>query len=249
MMRDSKCDIRIYLQPAFLICAVVLAVAGVGSSIAVKRFGVYLKKEPLPLKKSLDLLDEKQLAPYQVMEKRKIQNEEIVKELGTEDYIQWILEDPNVAADSSVRRCLLFITYYQLPDRVPHVPEECYAGSGYQRLSTDSVTFKINVNGLDKTIHGKYLVFGDAKSNFLLGGRTFPVIYLFKVNGEYASSRDEARIALNKNIFRRSSYFSKIELVFNQTFVAPEKEQAVTASEKLLSVILPILEREHWPDW
>jgi len=227
----------------------VLAIAGAGLSIAVNRFGVYLKKEPLPLKKSLDFLDEKQLAPYRVIEKRKIQNEEIIKELGTEDYIQWILENPNVAADSSVRRCLLFITYYQLPDRVPHVPEECYAGSGYQRLSTDGVTFKINVNRLDKTIQGKYLVFGNAKSNFLLGERSFPVIYLFKVNGDYAGSRDEARIALNKNIFRRSSYFSKIELVFNQTFVAPEKEQAVAASEKLLSVILPVLEREHWPEW
>jgi hypothetical protein len=248
-MRDVKYDIRVYLQPAFLICAAVLAIAAAGMSIAVKRSGVYLKKEPLPLKKSLDLLDEEQLAPYNVIEKRKILNEEIVEELGTEDYIQWVLEDPNVAADSPVRKCLLFITYYRLPDRVPHVPEECYTGGGYQRLTTDNVTFEIKKSGLKKKILGKYLVFGSTKSNFWQSGGTFPVLYLFKVDGEYAGSRDEARITLNKNLFRKHSYFCKIELVFNQSFVAPDKERAVAASEKLLNVILPILEREHWPDW
>ena len=73
----------IYMQPAFLICAVVLAVAGSGMSIAIKSFGVYLKKEPLPLKKPLELLDEKGLAPYKVVSKDRIENKEMVKALGT----------------------------------------------------------------------------------------------------------------------------------------------------------------------
>jgi hypothetical protein len=38
-------------------------------------------------------------------------------------------------------------------------------------------------------------------------------------------------------------------LVFNRSSIAPSEEQAVAASEKLLTVILPILEQEHWPDW
>jgi len=248
-MRDLKFDIRVYLQPAFVICVAVLAITAAGMSVAIKSFGVYLKKEPLPLKKSLDLLDEKQLAPYNVIEKREIPNEEMVKELGTKDYIQWVLEDPNVAVDSSVRKCLLFVTYYQLPDRVPHVPEECYVGSGYQRLATDSVTFEVRRPGLEERIQGKYLVFGRTKSDFWHSGGKFPVLYFFKVNGEYAGSRDEARITLNKNLFRKYSYFCKVELVFNQAFVAPSKQQAVAAAEKLLAVILPVLEREHWPDW
>ncbi len=251
-MRDIRHDIKVYFQPAFLICVAVLAIAGGGMSIAVKSFGVYLRKEPLSLKKSLGLLDEKQLVPYSVIEKRKILNEEIINELGTEDYIQWVFEDSDVSVDSSVRKCLLFITYYRLPDKVPHVPEECYTGGGYQRLATDSVTFEVKKTGLEEKIRGKYIVFGGAKSNLWHSERTFPVLYLFKVNGEYAGSRDEARIALNKNLFRRHSYFCKIELVFNQFRlgrIAPAKEQAVAASEKLLNVILPILEREHWPDW
>lgn len=254
--RDSKRNkmrlathIRVYLQPAFLICVAVLAIAAAGMSIAIKRFGVYLQKEPLPLKKSLDLLDEKQLAPYKVTEKHKITNEQILKELGTEDYIQWILEDSKAAVDSAVKKCMLFITYYRLPDRVPHVPEECYTGGGYQRLATDSVTFEINKPGFQRKIQGKYLVFSSTKSNFWQSSGKFPVLYFFKVNGEYAGSRDEARITLNKNLFHKHSYFCKVELVFNQGFIAPSKEQAVAAGEKLLAVILPILEREHWPDW
>jgi hypothetical protein len=74
-------------------------------------------------------------------------------------------------------------------------------------------------------------------------------LYFFKVNGQYAGSREEARIALNKNLFGKYSYFCKVELVFNVSSVAPSKEEAVAASEKLLAVILPILEQEHWPDW
>jgi hypothetical protein len=249
-MRNTMCDIRVYLQPAFLICVAVLAIAGGGMSIAMKSLGVILEKEPLPLKKSLDLLDDEDLAPYEVISKRKIENEEIVKELGTEDYIKWVLEDTDAAPDSAVRRCMLFITYYRLPDRVPHVPEECYAGSGFQRLASDSVTLEINNDaGFEKKIRGRHLVFGSTKSNFWQSSEQFPVLYLFRVNGEYAGSREEARIVLNKNLFRKSSYFSKVEVVFSQSSVAPPKGQAVKASEKLLAVILPILEGEHWPDW
>jgi hypothetical protein len=248
-MRNAKYGMRVYMQPAFLICVTVLAIAGSGMSIAVKRFGVYIKKEPLPLKKTLDLLDEKGLAPYKVLSKGKIENEDTLKSLGTQDYIQWVLEDTEAAADSTIRKCLLFITYYRLPDRVPHVPEECYTGGGYQRLASDSVTFEVNTPGFEKKIHGRCLVFGSRGSSHWQKSEKFPVLYFFRVNGNYVNSREEARITLNKNLFRKSSYFCKVELVFNQGFVALGREEAVVAGQKLLGVILPILEREHWPDW
>ncbi len=210
-----------------------------------------VKKEPLPLKKSLDLLDEKVLAPYKVVSKHKISNEEVVESLGTEDYIQWILEDSDAAIDSAVRKCLLFITYYELPDRVPHVPEECYTGEGHQRLASDSVTFEVNKEGNMEKIPARYLVFASTNSNYWGMDTKFPVLYLFNVNEDYANSREDARFALNKKIFSKYSYFSKVEWkFFNTRFgqaIHPSKEEAITASQKLLSVILPILEKEHWP--
>ncbi len=250
--------IKTYLQPAFLICAAALAISGAGMAIAIDKFGVYLKKEPMPLKKPLDLLDESQLGPYKVISKSKIENEEVIESLGTEDYIQWLLEDTTAAANSPVRRCMVFITYYDLPDRVPHVPEECYAGGGYQKMASDGVTFEVSgVKGVlspqAKKIPGKYLVFASTDSNYWYRNTKFSLLYLINVNGIYAGNRKNARIALNKNIFGKYSYFSKIEL---GPFISgigarscPTRKEAVLAGQKLLSVILPILEKEHWPDW
>ncbi|HIJ51632.1 MAG TPA: hypothetical protein HPP66_00580 [Planctomycetes bacterium] len=244
-INNTNDAIRSYLQPAFLICAAVLVLSGIVMPKPVK-------KKPLPLKKSLDLLDEKALAPYKVLEKPKITNQEVLESLGTEDYIQWILEDSEATVDSPVRKCSLFITYYALPDRVPHVPEECYTGGGHQRLTSDSVTFEINKEDIVETIPARYLVFARTSSNYWGMDTKFPVLYLFNVNEVYASSREDARFALNKNIFSKYSYFSKVEWkFFNTRFgkrIYPGKEEAITASQKLLSVILPILEEEHWPD-
>lgn len=237
-----------YLQPAFVLCAAVLGLAGAGMSVATKQLGVYIEKEPLPLKKPLDSMDEAKLAPYRVVAKLGIENKEVLESLGTEDYIQWVIEDPRVALGGAARNVLLFITYYRLPDRVPHVPEECYTGGGYRRIAANDVTFQAGAAGGARGVPGRYLLFGASAGDALQGGGEFPVLYLFRVNGQYAGDRDSARLALNKNLFSRHAYFCKIELAFNQGSVAPSKAVAVEASEKLLNVVLPILEREHWPD-
>jgi hypothetical protein len=249
--RNRQNAIRVYLQPAFLICAAVLALSGTGLSIAVKSLGVYLKKQPLALNKPLELLDEEQLAPYKVVGKERIENEDVLKSLGTEDYIQWLLDDPNVPPDSPVRECSLFITYYDVPDLVPHVPDECFVGGGYQKLGSDSVTFRVNKDGSAQEIPGRYVVFTGTKADPWGASAEFSVLYLFHVNEEYANSRNATRNILNKNLFGKYSYFSKVEWkFFNTRFgrpVYPGKEEALAASERLLSVILPILEKDHWP--
>jgi hypothetical protein len=226
----------------------VLALAGVGMSLATQRLGLYLKKEPLTLRKPLDAIEEGRLAPYQVAAKVPIDNEDILKSLGTRDYIQWVLEDPRESAQSPVRKMLLFLTYYRQPDRVPHVPEECYTGGGYQRLATDAICFRIGASGDPREIPGRYLLFDRLSHDVSSAVPQFPVVYLFRVNGEYAGSRDEARMALNRNLFSKHAYFGKIELVFNQSPTAPTREAATAAGEKLLTVLLPLLEQEHWPD-
>jgi len=241
---------QIYLQPAFLICVLVLGAAGAGMSITMEKLGFVFRKEPLPLKKSLEYLDEKDLTPYKVVSKEKIENPDILRKLGTEDYIQWILEDTERPADSPAKELLLFITYYRLPDRVPHVPEECWTGGGYQKLGSETVTFNVkNGEGFDAKVPAKYLVFAPKNTSPWQSGEKIPNLYFFKVNGQYAGNREDARLALNKNLFGKNSYFCKVELVFNRSSITPSKEQAVAACEKLLAVILPILEQQHWPVW
>ena len=111
----AKPYIKQYTQPAFLICTVLLTTAGIGMSIAIEKFELVLKKEPLFLKKSLDLLDEQALTPFKVITKNKIENPQMVKNLGTQDYIQWVLEDAEPSDKNAITRYLLFITYYDLP--------------------------------------------------------------------------------------------------------------------------------------
>ena len=243
-------SLRQYVEPAFVICVILLAGAAVGMSTAMKYLDVYLTQEPLPIEKSLDLLDEDGLSPYEVVSKAAIDNREVLKSLGTEDYIQWVLQDTEAQPDSKVRYCTLFITYYDLPDRVPHVPEECYVGGGYQRVSSDTVKYELVKGDAQRSVPGRYVVFRGRSRDGLGIETTFPVSYMLRVNGDYAADRNIARIILNRS-FSKHSYFSKVELLFFGiefgSRVYPDKEETIKAGEKLLSVILPVLENEHWP--
>lgn len=239
---------KAFLQPAFVICAAVLTLAGAGMSLLPRMLGVYVKKEPLPLKKPLVAMDEQKLTPYRVLAKHAIENEKVVESLGTGDYIQWVIEDPREPVTGAARKLLLFVTYYDVPDRVPHVPEECYTGGGYDCLEQAQVTFETGDGDGGRSVAGRFLLFRAPNGGLDPQAGRFPVVYLFRINEEYAGNRDDARLALNRGIFRRHSYFSKIELAFNQAVAVPTKDEAMAASERLLSVLLPLLEQEHWPD-
>ncbi len=234
--------VRLYLQPAFLSCVLVLLMSGVGMSVMMRGLGGYLDKEPLPLARSLELLDEQALLPFRVVSRQRIENDEVLASLGTKDYIQWVLEDPQAGDHGGPKRVMLFVTYYPLPDRVPHVPEECYMGGGFQRLATDTLTLTLSPQAQRSggTLRARYLVFGGSSRDNWQSSVRVPVVYLFRVNGRYAANRDEARVALNRNIFGKSSYFSKVELVFNQGTGTPSKQETVDASQRLLALLLPI---------
>ena len=165
-----------------------------------------------------------------------------------------VLEDGRVPVDSPVRKCMLFITYYDKADVVVHNPDECYTGVGFRRMGGgDTETIKLRTDGQESDLKLRYVVFSGSNLKSIFSDVSFPVIYLFKVNGEYTVNRTETRYVLARNIFGKYSYYSKIEWkFFNRVFgrtVYPEKAEAIQASEKLLSVLLPVLEKEHWPDW
>jgi len=229
--------------------------------------GVKLIKLPLPLQKSFDMMDEAELTPYKVKSKRKIENADVLEALGTEEYIQWVLEDTEAEPGSRVKHCLLFITYYTgTPDQVPHIPEECYLGGGNQRFVRESLTFKVPLKNNDtgiikethlastyKSIPAMHVVLGSKAKNIWETESKFSLFYFFKVNGVYRVNRNATRLELMSNITCKYSYFSKVEWKFFSNTVGgllyPGKEESIRASRKLLSVILPILEKEHWPDW
>ncbi len=256
--------IKPYTQLPFLLCFAVLALAAGFKEAAIEWSGAKLKKLPIPLRKSLDDLDESKLTPYRVGRKLKIDNRDMLESLGTEDYIQWELEDTGADALSSTRYCSLFITYYTGdPDRVPHVPEECFTGAGNQLLSRQAVALTLDIGqaqiaGL-RTNNGKvafdarYLVFTGKNTNAGMSDLKYSVLYFFKANGKFASSRAGTRAIMGKNLFGTYSYFSKVEWKFYGigpgSIIYGNKADVLSASEKLISVLLPLLETEHWPDW
>ena len=248
--------LKIYLQPTFLLCVAVLGAASGRLAWIKSSEDIRIIKKPIPLKKSFDLMDEKALGPYKVIGKQEIANKDVVESLGTEDYLQWTLEDSRARFDSPVRNCSLFVTYYTgNPDQVPHVPDACYIGGGSERIDKFSVSFDINDNtGTDNTkkrrIPATGLVFRKKSNEIWQIDSDFTVLYFFKVNDQYKGNRTETRIALGTNLSSEYSYFSKVEIkFFNLKFGFPDKEEAIAAAEELFAVILPVLESEHWPDW
>jgi hypothetical protein len=233
--------VRIYLQPAFVLCVLVLSLSGVVMS----KF--YIEQEIWPLAKSLDLLDQSDMGPYRVISKIEIKEKDTLDALGTEEYIQWVLEDTEMPEDSSLRRVILFVTYYPFANRVPHVPEECRIGAGYELLASESAQYTLETDGVEKTVPGTRLVFqGSSVGRW----EKMSLFYLMSVNGIYAGDRDAARFALNKNMLKKHSYFSKVEWNFitNSGRAAYlDENEGRKAGEKLLAVVLPILESEHWP--
>lgn len=241
------------LKPAFLVCAAVLLTAAVGKQVIIHELGLVMVKEPIEPQKPFDALDKTVLSPYVVRNAYTI-DRETLESLGTEEYIQWLLENPDAPSDSPLRYCSLFITYYTgNPDMVPHVPDECYVGGGKTRISGETVTLDIPLADTVQKIGLQYVRFGQLADNIIQSDVEFSVQYLFHVNGKFTADRTQTRLALGSNWTSRYSYFSKVEWQFFgvDAFgrIYPDKDQTLEASRHLLSGLLQELEARHWPDW
>ncbi len=232
----------------FLVCFVVLVLGLIGVQ-ALVAFGISFRKERVDLKAALTSLDLTKIRPYERVGSDIIPDEE-VEALGTEEYVIWRLEDNSIGERGNpLRYVRVFITYYSgQPDQVPHVPEECFLGGGYQQLGKPLNT-EITVPALEPK-YGKIplRVLSFRKESVIGGAHAPTVCYLFSVNGKFVSSRTDVRMALS-NLFERYAYFSKVEVTFGRPGQKTEPEQVKAAAEKVLSKILPVLVEDHWPDW
>jgi hypothetical protein len=239
-----------YLKASFLVCFVVLLAAATTKALIINRLGIQLTKLPIPLQTPLDDFDKTSLEPYTVLNQQKITNQDTLESLGTDEYLQWMLEDTEAASGSPTRYCSLFITYYTgNPDMVPHVPNECYVGGGNELVGSQTLSVQLPEQG---KVGFQYVQFRQTKTDALQASTDFTVQYLFHANGQYCQSRTETRTALF-DWFSRYSYFCKVEWkffgqdAFGLTY--PDKEQTLEASTKLLSALLGELETNHWPNW
>jgi len=229
----------------FLVCVVFLLTGAVGLQWLLAG-GFRFRKERVDLKLPLSELNPAKLLPYRLVGSDRIPKEE-VEALGTEEYIRWRLEDTSLERHDPLRWATLFVTYYSgQPDQVPHVPEECFLGGGYQQVGSEEASIEVPSLESGTKVPVRVLTF---KKDSALGGAWVPtVVYLFHVNGQFVGSRTAVRIALS-NPFERYGYFSKVEVSFGQQEGPREPQVVLKAAERLLGKVLPVLVRDHWPDW
>ena len=245
--------IKSFLKPAFVVSMAVLLSAAIAKEAVIRVLGVQMVKQPIALQHPLDEMDDAVLVPFVPKNKARIQNRDVLESLGTEEYLQWTLEDAEAEPASPTRYCSLFITYYTgNPDMVPHVPDECYVGGGNERDTGGMVTIHLPRVGGKQKLDFQYVAFKNVDRQTLREDK-FSVQYFFHANGKYSGNRTDTRLILGSNWFSRYSYFCKVEWKFYGVgsfgLVYPDKEQTLAASGKLLERLLPELEKKHWPDW
>ncbi len=118
------------------------AIGALGFAPAQHWLGVYLQKEPVPLRRRLNELPMK-VGRWQAIGSDEIVSPEIMREFGTDQYVT-----RNFALDGLTSNGILqlHVSYYTGGiDAVPHIPDRCYVGGGLTKSAT-STSVPLNID-------------------------------------------------------------------------------------------------------
>ena len=245
----------------YVLAVVMLAASALGMQVAKSAGWFQLIKKPLPLRKALGDMDRDSVLPYEVVSSRRLPPE-VVGELGTEEYLDWVLLVPEGRVGPP--RMTLSVTYYTgVQDQVPHVPEECLHQASYTQRDSHVREVELEeLERLDQAVtdrdeqlkkRGKKperpdtpIKFHELSFNPPRGtGNAQYVYYTVCVNGDYYADRQRVRLRLAD--FREGYlYYSKVEVSFR---VGKEKNLPAVSRQayELLDKALAELVRSHYP--
>ncbi len=235
------------LAAPFIIACLMLLCAKFVISPQFDKLGLGGEKKSLELRRPLGEMSKEDLGPYLFKTNLNI-SPEVEDALGAKDYLSWLFVDTSISEPKDPLRYIrLFVTYYSGGrDLVPHTPDECFLGSGYQTIEKKNLTLPIESMGLDLPIRA--LTF--QKSDVF--DRDKPtVLYTFHCNGEFTETRTGVRVRINAPL-NKYAYFCKIEVTLggaSRNIGSPEREASIQAANKFLNVVLPRLVNDHMPDW
>jgi len=226
----------------FVIVVFILIVAAILVGPVAWSMNFQQAKAAIPLRKPLSAMDVERIRPYRVVERVTLDGP-VIDALGTDQYIQWLLEDTSVPPGDPLRLVQLFVTYDTGGQNlVPHVPDECRLGAGYEAaMPHDNRDIHIESPGMNREVPLRVCTFVKT-AVFQHNEQT--VVYLFHTNGEFAATRDAVRILFN-DPRDRFAYFSKVEISFPKA----GREESVQGATKLLGKLLPVLLSDHLPDF
>lgn len=244
---------RPFASRRFYVCTALLAGSAVFVQVIAHVFEQHFHKGPVPLRLALHRLDKSRFGPeyefYPVQPGPLA--EELVSQLGTEEYVYRIIVDTALPATDPRKLAHVFISYYTgKPDPVPHHPKECMIATGWQL--GDSTIESVPVPGVGAP--GEQVPVQIA--TFFKGGRgggprsEQAVAFFFHANGDWAPDREAVRWRLS-NLRDRFAYYAKIELRFSDGQVRRYADWGETreALPPLLAKLLPTLLNDHLQDW
>jgi len=246
-MASEACDRQSgQISVAFLLTVVVL-LAALGVRPWIKGAMSSQEKLPVPLKRSLAKLDREALGPYEFTDRAPV-NAAVEESLGTSEYITWGFCDTSVTPLSNPLRYLnLHIAYYTGGrDLVPHTPDQCMRGAGYEPV--ESANVEIPIGSLGQPIPLRVLTF---EKSSIMNHETPTVCYTFRVNGKFACTRTGVRSEIN-SFGQQHGYFCKIEVSFGSPRSKPRnptRQESVEAAQRFLNRLLPVLLEDHLPNW
>ena len=263
------------IRAAFASVVIVLIASAVGFRASVSSLNLYLRKEAVPLRESLDTIPTK-IGRWKRIGTDSRLGEAMVESLGTRFYL-----DRHYAIDGNPDNGVLtlHIAYYTgMVDAVPHVPERCWGAAGLSMVTQPrAILMPIDKSKWDLESGPKNKVTGETypvasvldpvtrrkESDFLPIGETEMSVtvfqdeqnpklhlvggYLFIANARLTSSPYVVK-TFAFDLSSRYSYYCKVQcsMLLNESEEVVEKWTELTAD--LLSEILPILMR-RLPDW
>lgn len=243
--QDATCERPTgVFSPPFIIAVTLLGSAAFLAGPGTTWLNLNAVKAALALQKPLGELDEGSLYPYRVV-RRQILEDVIVEALGTDLYLKWTLEDTSVDdKNDPLRYAELFVTYYTGGSSlVPHTPDVCYLGHGYSPAQPHG-NLAIDVPSLGSSLREVPIRVCTFVKTAIFGNDDTSVVYTFHCNGRFAIGPRIVRMNINTPT-HRYAYFSKVEV----SFPGASREQAVRGTQKLFRRVLPVLVRDHWPDF
>ncbi len=229
--------------PPFVVAAVLLGLAAILTGPVGKALDLRQDKLPLPLRNPLTALRADALRPYSVVN-RHFLDPTVVEALGTDQYLYWMLRDGSVPDNDPLANPRLFVTYYSGGrNLVPHVPDECFLGAGYQPAMPHE-NQELSVPALSREQDPLPVRVCTFARTAVFNREEVTVVYTFASNGRFAATRNLVRLLTN-DPRNHHAYFSKVEV----HFPGATREQSIRGAAKLLNRVLPVLLSDHWPDF
>ena len=271
MLFDRRCIV------AYAAVCLALAGSALGFRAAIERLNVYLRKEPVPLRESLDSIPVV-LGDWERSGEDVRYGSDVETELGTKQYL---LRTYERAGPDGRERVQLHIAYYTgLIDTVPHVPERCWGAAGMiMTEQPHDVPLKVDAGawqagdvrnvatGLPYPVamvrdpvtrreQQVRLPIGDWTSSVTVfqeeGDARHRVVggYFFVANGRMTSSPYQVR-NLAFDLTDRYAYYCKVQCTTVLPADAPTDEAFASAAGDLVRLAIPEIMRclPDWPSW